>query len=358
MQTHVAPVQEAAPEQPETKRRNWTPLLIAAAVVLGLVTLGLARWVLDDDASDPQLETVTQLVDTMHDGLNERDVDKFTSVFTEDGVWGTEGDAVPVANAFQLVPSSISDWERVSEVTELGDDHYIFVQQFHGDGIQRNAVEVQLNGDLISQADWIADFYSYRSADPTSGRTPTVKLTAPSGRVIPTFNATQEHLALVEWGLDRYRAAGLDEPPVQAFVFPPSAECDNVSGSTVNEPNGITVHLCFAAEEICANADCTTLDRAAQRTVLHELAHVWEIVALDESTRTAFLELRGLDHWFDDPAWGYRGTEQAAEVMAWGLLDTPTDPVKIPDQRSCTELLDAYRLLTGTEPPRTNLCTS
>lgn len=361
MQTQQAMVQEAAPEQPETTHRNWTRWLIAAAVALGLIAVGLVMWALDDDASDPQLETVTELVNTMHDGLNERDVDQFMSVFTDDAVWVWEGSPTPVAIAFERVPSTFT-WERVSEVTQLGyeesgDGYYTFVHEFGDEIITRAVVVIDFDGELISRAEWVSAIYDYGSTDPPSGRTPTEELTAPSGRAIPTFNAQPQHLALAEWGLSRYQTAGLDEPPVQAFVFPPSDECSDVSGSTVNEPDGITVHLCFAAEEICTNADCTTFDQAARRTVLHELAHVWETVGLDESTRSAFLEQRGLDHWFDDPLWGYRGSEQAAEVMAWGLLDTPTDPVKIPDQRSCTELLDAYRLLTGTEPLRTRVCT-
>ena len=67
--------------------------LIAVIAVLALALVGLGAWVIydqtsgSDEAADPQLETVTELVDTMHEGLNERDLEKFTSVFTEDAVW-------------------------------------------------------------------------------------------------------------------------------------------------------------------------------------------------------------------------------------------------------------------------------
>jgi hypothetical protein len=60
------------------------PWLIVVAVVLGLVAVGLVIWASDDDASDPQLETVTALVDTFHEGLNERDADKASSEFIAD----------------------------------------------------------------------------------------------------------------------------------------------------------------------------------------------------------------------------------------------------------------------------------
>lgn len=186
-------------------------------------------------------------------------------------------------------------------------------------------------------------------------RQPTGDLLAPSGRAIPTFNAEPEHRALVEWALARYQAAGLAEPPVLALVFPPSDQCRERAGATIDHPDGHTVHICLNAHEVCTVPDGTTFDRRARLTVLHELAHAWERVGLDTATRTAFLELRDLDHWTANPQWSRRGTEQAAEIMAWGLLDEPVDLVKLPN-RSCAELLDAYRLLTGTEPQRTDTC--
>ena len=45
-------------------------------------------WAFDDQAFDPQLETATELVDTMNEGLNDDDdTEKAASVFTEDRVW-------------------------------------------------------------------------------------------------------------------------------------------------------------------------------------------------------------------------------------------------------------------------------
>jgi hypothetical protein len=155
-------VHEAVPEQPETKHRNWKPWLIAAALVLGLVAVGLAIWAFDDDASDPRLETVTELVDRMHEGMNERDADMVTSVFTEDAtVNGT-----PVSTAYAQA-AVLSDFERVSEVTELGalepgSQYYIFVQQManaNGVDIFRAPTLVELDGDLLSHAEWVPDFF-------------------------------------------------------------------------------------------------------------------------------------------------------------------------------------------------------
>jgi ketosteroid isomerase-like protein len=164
MQTQEAPVQEAAPTRPETKHRNRTPWFIAAAVVLGLIAVGLVMWAFDDDASDPQLETVTELVNTMHEGLNENDVDTFTSVFTDDAVWVWEN-AVPVSSAFGSVPSGYT-WERVSEVTELGhdeqgDESYTFVHEFGDEIITRAVVVVDFDGELMSRAEWVSGPFDY-----------------------------------------------------------------------------------------------------------------------------------------------------------------------------------------------------
>ena len=161
MQTQEAPMQEAAPKQPETKHRNWVPWLIAVAVVLGLVAVGLVIWASDDDASDPQLETVTELVDTYHEGLNERDADKVTSSFTADAT--VNGTTVSTAYA---QASGLSDFERVTEVTRLGegetgDDYYIFVQQMADSGgdVFRAPSLIELDGELVSSAEWVPGFF-------------------------------------------------------------------------------------------------------------------------------------------------------------------------------------------------------
>lgn len=146
-------------ERAEAKHRNWMPWLIVAAV-LGLVAVGLAIWALDDEASDPQLETVNELVDRMHEGLNERDADKVASVFTEDAVVN----GTSLSTAYQQA-GVLSDFERVSEVTQLGElepgaDYYIVVQQFaNGETIMRAPTLIELDGELLSQFEWVPDYF-------------------------------------------------------------------------------------------------------------------------------------------------------------------------------------------------------
>jgi ketosteroid isomerase-like protein len=315
-----------------------------------------------DTAAD-RVARATDLVDIWHEGVNAVDVEMVTSIFAPDGVILDQAGEIVVGSWEELARAireadGSADYRRVSEVTELRRGTYTFVQQFidqTGDTV-RAVVVFDVDDRLVTSVQWVSEFYDLDSSNLPVRRERTADLITPSGRVVPTFNAEPEHLALVGWAMARYLDAGLVEPPVMELVFPPSDQCERASGFTVHEPDGIAVHVCLTASEVCADTDCASFDLAARRTVLHELSHVWETVALDPPTRAAFLELRGLDHWFDDPLWGYRGTEQTAEIMAWGLLDQPTRPVKLPDQRSCTELLDAYRLLTGTEPQRADVC--
>ena len=150
--------------EPDRSSRS-NRVLIAVIAVLGLALAGLGAWVIYDqtsDSDDPQLETVTELVDGLHEGLNERDLDKVSSVFKEDAV--VNDTRVPTAFAEASV---LSDFERVSEVTELGEfdpgtDYYIFVQQFvnvNSGDLMRAPMLIELDGDLLSQAEWVPDFF-------------------------------------------------------------------------------------------------------------------------------------------------------------------------------------------------------
>jgi hypothetical protein len=47
--------------------------------------------------------------------------------------------------------------------------------------------------------------------------------------------------------------------------------------------------------------------------------------------------------------WHENGTEQAAEIMVWGLIDEPLGMARI-YQTTCSDLEAGYRALTGTAP--------
>jgi len=88
-----------------------------------------------------------------------------------------------------------------------------------------------------------------------------------------------------------------------------------------------------------------------QLMILHEMAHAWADRALTDERKASFQELRGWEHWraHDEVAWHENGTEQAAEIMVWGLVDRPIPMLRI-HQASCEELEAGYRTLTGAAP--------
>ena len=130
-------------------------------------------------------------------------------------------------------------------------------------------------------------------------------ITAPT---ITYLNApSDDQRRVVEWAVARYVEAGLELPDLE-ISFP--VTCGGKAGRYLVGQN--TIELC----------------RPQRKLVLHELAHAWD----DNSSldRLAFLQERGLDHWYEQP--GQRsnesGGEQLALVVTWGLMDVDiTHPV-------------------------------
>ena len=141
---------------------------------------------------------------------------------------------------------------------------------------------------------------------------------------------------MLDWALRQYRAAGLQMPTTDVYFHTQSSGCDGYLGYTKNGRVDLCVRL--------------AMERQPQRIVLHELAHAWAEVHLDEETRTRFMQLRSLPGWnITSDDWKVRGTEQAAEIIAWGLGDgTATPPIS--GNLEPSALADGFRLLTGSEP--------
>lgn len=144
----------------------------------------------------------------------------------------------------------------------------------------------------------------------------------------------------VEWGLDRFHAAGLSLPPMEISVHGDPAVCNGESG-LYRPGDPVEVHLCSPSP---------TESRAARLITLHELAHAWAETQLTTSDRAAFLRLRGLEAWIDQrrPAHEW-GAEHAAEVVSWGLMDEPIPIVRIYDAET-TDLSIAFDLLVRRPP--------
>lgn len=90
---------------------------------------------------------------------------------------------------------------------------------------------------------------------------------------------------------------------------------------------------------------------ATEVMILHETAHAWAEHSLTDADRDAFQRLRGFSHWrnYEAVAWHENGTEQAAEILVWGLIDRPIRMIRINDAE-CGQLDAGYRVLTGQSP--------
>jgi len=87
----------------------------------------------------------------------------------------------------------------------------------------------------------------------------------------------------------------------------------------------------------------------AEWALLHELGHVWAALYLDDDERQEWVELRGLDVWSGGDKWEERGTEQLADIVAFGLFDEWHTPISIaPNDRK--SLIASFEWLFGMEP--------
>ncbi|MFC2153321.1 hypothetical protein ACFLQ7_01650 [Actinomycetota bacterium] len=163
---------------------------------------------------------------------------------------------------------------------------------------------------------------------------------------VDLYNAEEGQIALVAWALGQYRDSGLPLPPVTHVTFPPTASClRGVFGMAYHGDESGHIDLC--APETLFVGDGLPL--ATRRTVLHELGHLWTVGHVDEATRQAFLDHLGLPAW-SGVEWGSSGSEAAAEILVWGLMDDPID-VRVPGT-SCAERYTAFEILTGAPPPQ------
>jgi len=148
-------------------------------------------------------------------------------------------------------------------------------------------------------------------------------------------DAAQERT--VDWALQRFGAAGLaDLPALDIYLH---ASHDGCRGDLGYYHRG-RIDLCTKASS----------EPYARKFALHEMAHAWVEAHVDTKTRERFLGLRQVGNWNDlaEP-WKERGTEQAAEVIAWGLGEGEVFPL-LPDPPETADLVAAYVLLTAQQP--------
>jgi hypothetical protein len=147
--------------------------------------------------------------------------------------------------------------------------------------------------------------------------------------------------AAAAWAMDLFGAAGFQLPPLR-YVFHGDDPEPCAERPGLHHPvEGINVI------EICTSEMSTV----TEWMILHETAHAWLDHTLTDERKAAFQRLRGWTYWRNYAAadWHDNGTEQAAEIMVWGLIDRPIALLRL-DSNACDELEAGYRVLTGQAP--------
>lgn len=174
-----------------------------------------------------------------------------------------------------------------------------------------------------------------------------VLVLAASGPQQPSIrvqHANEAQRRLVAWAVGRYRLAGLTLPSLE-IEFRPAAACG--AAWAVFERDRQRIIDCDAS------GDASWVPSADMKEVLlHELAHAWDAASLTDTVRRRFIAMRGLTRWQGSiDEWRSLGGEQAAEIIAWGLMDEGLGPLtdrltSIFDMRP-GDLAVAFELLTG-----------
>ena len=154
----------------------------------------------------------------------------------------------------------------------------------------------------------------------------------------PVEPVRSDGIDLAAWALDRYARAGLDLPEVEIHVHEGLAVCGGSFGLHTPGNAGSRIDI------------CTDPQVDPHWIILHELGHAWAATNLSDSQREDVVEMRGLEAWNDPGArWNQRGTEHAAEILAWGVAETSRLPGRIADH-DLGSVTEAFQVLTGTEP--------
>jgi hypothetical protein len=152
---------------------------------------------------------------------------------------------------------------------------------------------------------------------------------------------TESDRALMEWGLSRFEAAGLELPALDIAFHDDKQPCHGFFG-LYRGASPPEVDICgFNWDRFLP---------MPKKVVLHELAHAWSAEHLTEADRSAFLQMRGLMSWGDDQLpWAEQGSEQAAEIIAWALMDGPVS-LSMTQGTDDVSMAAAYELLTEGAP--------
>lgn len=141
----------------------------------------------------------------------------------------------------------------------------------------------------------------------------------------------------VDWALHRYRLAGLEDMPSLDVYLHRSHEACN---------EGIGLYHAGRID-LCSEDSSESYQR---KFALHEMAHAWIESNVEPAILDRFMQVRGIATWNDrSDDWKDRGTEQAAEIVTWGVGEGEIAPL-LPETVDVRTLGGLYELLTGREP--------
>ena len=160
---------------------------------------------------------------------------------------------------------------------------------------------------------------------------------APAPRPLTFTGADATDEAAVDWAMHRFRTAGLRElPPLEVHLHRSREACDG--GLGLYYMNRI---------DLCTK---DSSEPYAQKYALHEIAHAWAEGNVDSRVMRRFMDVRSAGAWNDKRLpWKERGTEQAAEIIAWGLGDGEIEPL-LAEPLESKALAGLYEVLTGRAP--------
>ena len=177
-------------------------------------------------------------------------------------------------------------------------------------------------------------------APAVAGDLPTVenKVANPTAAVDPDNGATviggtRSQREAADWAIGRFEYAGLTVPSIEIHLHPSDEPCGGHRG--IFSSGSHRVDVCVEEPAV----------------ILHEIAHAWNHLNLSEPQRSEYVSVGGFGSW-DDPEtpWSDRGSEDAADRIAWALLDDPI--AGFTADGPIARANAAYRLLTGQDAPR------
>lgn len=147
----------------------------------------------------------------------------------------------------------------------------------------------------------------------------------------------------VSWAQDRYREAGLSLPDMRVSFHADNELCEGARGGHLVEDGVSRVFICITEEG-------STRDFQIRRVLLHEFAHAWDHHSLTDDIRSEFIAYKDFPGWSFEVPYDERASEDAAEIITWGLMDRPILLNSLDGVWSWEERLDGYQILTGSTP--------